>query len=462
MLSALPLLLALLVGVALGAVIGWFIRHARAAAPVDSQLEAELRRQLQDTQLELQKLRTDIGRLTTSEAEARARAQAAAALLDEQKRAHEKAHLELRDAFRVLSAEALEKAQPQLLTLADEAFKKFHAVAQGDLSGRQQAIATLVKPLEENLRAYQQSLQQSEASQVERVARLKEELQNLGQQSQMLSQQTLQLRLVLSNSQARGRWGEETLRRVVEAAGMSAHCDFTEQAHSGEGKPDLIVHLPGDRMIVLDAKVPELEFLHALESNDPARRAEALQQHATKLRATIKALADRDYPKQFPTALDYVILFMPAESLFSAALEVDPDLILWAGSRNIMLATPASLIALLRAISFSWQQHSQTENARAIIEAAQELFGRICTFTEHLERLRGGLDRATRAFNDAVGSYERSIRPSGDRLVKLGAGLATKQLLDLDPLDTVLRLPAPSEENDAELTRKSTEFGHGA
>jgi DNA recombination protein RmuC len=294
-------------------------------------------------------------------------------------------------------------------------------------------------------------LQQSETSQVQRLGQLQQELLNLGQQSQMLSQQTLQLRLVLSNSQARGRWGEETLRRVVETAGMCAHCDFTEQTHSGEGKPDLIVHLPGDRMIVIDAKVPELEFLQALDTKDPSRRLEALQQHAAKLRGTIKALADRDYPKQFPSALDYVILFMPAESLFSAALEADPDLIVWAGSRNIMLATPASLIALLRAISFTWQQHSQTENARAIVESAQELFGRICTFTEHLERIRGGLDRASKAFNDAVGSYDRSIRPSGERLIKLGAGMASKKLVELEPVETVLRLPAPSEEQEGEL-----------
>jgi DNA recombination protein RmuC len=450
MMAALPLLLALLVGVAIGVVLGWFIRQARMA-PADTQLEAELRRQLQEGQTELGHLRADLTKITAAEAEAKARAEAANALLEEQRRAQEKGHMDLREAFKALSAEALEKAQPQLLTLADQAFQKFHAKAQGDLTERQQAIATLVKPLEENLRTYQHRLQQSETNQVERVEKLKQEVQSLSQQSQMLSQQTLQLRLVLSNSQARGRWGEETLRRVVEAAGMSAHCDFREQAHSGEGKPDLIVRLPGDRMVIIDAKVPELEFLQALETNDPARRVEALQQHAAKLRGTIKALADRDYPKQFPNALDYVILFMPAESLFSAALEGDPELIVWAGSKNIMLATPASLIALLRAISFCWQQHSQTENAREIVEAAQQLFSRICTFTEHLERIRGGLDRATKAFNDAVGSYDRSIRPSGERLVKLGAGVASKQLLEIDPVETLLRLPAPPEEPELKL-----------
>ena len=157
--------------------------------------------------------------------------------------------------------------------------------------------------------------------------------------------------MVLKSNQARGRWGEETLRRVVEAAGMSAHCDFSEQTQEGEAKPDLIVRLPGDRVIIVDAKVPDLDFLNALEAADPMKRAESLAAHAAKLKATIKALADRDYPRQFPNALDYVVLFVPAESLFSAALEGDHDLIVWAAEKRILLATPASLIALLRSVA---------------------------------------------------------------------------------------------------------------
>ena len=235
---ALTLLAALLVGVALGVVLGWFIRQAKSIAPVETPMEGELRRQLQQTQSDLSQLRADLAKVTAAEAEANAKAQAVSALLDEQRRTQEKAHGELREAFRALSAETIEKAQPQLLTLADQAFQKFHAKAQGDLNARQEAIAGLVKPLEENLRTYQQRLQQSESSQVERMEKLKQEVESLSQRSQALSEQTLQLRLVLNSSQARGRWGEETLRRVVEAAGMCAHCDFIEQAHSGEGKPD--------------------------------------------------------------------------------------------------------------------------------------------------------------------------------------------------------------------------------
>jgi DNA recombination protein RmuC len=245
----------------------------------------------------------------------------------------------------------------------------------------------------------------------------------------------------LSSNRARGRWGEETLRRVVEAAGMSAHCDFSEQTQAGDSKPDLIVRLPGDRVIIVDAKVPDLDFLNAIDTADNTKRAEALLAHATKLKATVKALAERDYPSQFTNALDHVVLFLPAESLFSAALEGDQDLIVWAAGKRIMLATPASLIALLRSVSISWQQHAQTENVRAIAEAAQELYSRVCKFSEHFEKIRAGLERANSAFNEAVGSYDRMVRPSGERLLKLRGEANGKELPQVQSLDAPLRLP---------------------
>jgi DNA recombination protein RmuC len=222
---------------------------------------------------------------------------------------------------------------------------------------------------------------------------------------------------------------------------MSAHCDFDLQVKEGGSKPDLIVRLPGDRFIIVDAKVPDFDFLHALETAEPVKRAEALAAHAARLKGTIKALADRDYPHQFPSALDYVVLFVPAESLFSAALEGDHDLIIWAAERRILLATPASLIALLRSVSVSWQQHAQTENAQKIAEAAQELFVRVVKFTEHFGRLRDGLEKANGAFNDAVGSYERMVKPSGERMGRLGGPTAGKELADVPPLEATLRLP---------------------
>jgi DNA recombination protein RmuC len=272
------------------------------------------------------------------------------------------------------------------------------------------------------------------------LGEVKKQLELLSLQSASLASETQQFRMVLKSNQARGKWGEETLRRVVEAAGMSAHCDFTEQAASGDNRPDLVVRLPGDRMIIVDAKVPDFDFLNALESADTLRRADALAAHAAKLRATIKALADRDYPHEFANALDYVVLFVPAESLFSAALEADHDLIVWAAEKRILLATPASLIALLRSVSVSWQQHAQTENAQKIAAAAQEFYARVLKFTEHFERIRGGLERANSAFNDAVASFQTRVRPAGERLAELGGGLSNKELPDVPPVDPTLRL----------------------
>ncbi|MGC9941722.1 MAG: DNA recombination protein RmuC [Verrucomicrobiota bacterium] len=445
--------IAFLVGSGLGWLIGWLMGKNRApGAPADSRLENELRQQLAQREAELVSQRDQLSQTTTSLATALANQSAAEKMLFEQKQLHEQASRDaktaqektlndLRDTFKALSADALKQSAPEFLRLAEQSFGRFQETAKGDLAQRQEAIKTLVEPLKQQLETYQKNLQQNSTAQSATLGEVKKQLELLSQQSQSLATETQQFRMVLHSNQARGKWGEETLRRVVEAAGMSAHCDFTEQTQSGENRPDLTVRLPGDRFIIVDAKVPDFDFLNALETADAAKRAISLAAHAQKLRETIRSLAARDYPSQFPKALDYVVLFMPAESLFSAALESDHDLIIWAAEKRILLATPASLIALLRAVAVSWQQHAQTENAQKIAEAAQELFVRVVTFTEHLEKIRGGLETATRAFNQAVGNYESRIKPAGEKLQKLGGLSGGKELAELPPLDTTLRLP---------------------
>jgi DNA recombination protein RmuC len=351
------------------------------------------------------------------------------------------AKAQMSDHFKSLSLDVLQSNSKTFVEIAKGELEKAQLSVKGDLAQRQEAIKTLVEPLKQQLETYQQRLQQSETAQASTLGEVKKQMELLSQQSQSLAAETQQFRMVLRSNQARGRWGEETLRRVIEAAGMSAHCDFTEQTQSDDKKPDLIVRLPGERFIIVDAKVPELDFLTALDSADTTKRAEALGAHAAKLKATIKALADRDYPSQFPNALDHVVLFVPAESLFSAALEGDHDLIIWAAAKRILLATPASLIALLRSVSVCWQQHAQTENTRAIAEAAQDLYARVATFTEHFEDIRDGLEKAGDAFNKSVGSYERMVRPAGEKIQKLRAAVGEKELADVRPLDSTLRLP---------------------
>ena len=450
----LNLLVGLGIGVVLGGVVGWLLA-TRDKVPVTTAaaqpLIDELRNRSGQLQADLTETRAQLTEAKAKAAGAEAERDAARQLLETQrelnntalreaKETQQKALNDLREAFRALSAEALQKTQPEFLRLANETLAKFQESAKGDLQERQQAIATLVEPLKQHLETYQKRLQQSETAQSATLGEVKKQLETLATQSQTLSTETFQLRKVLSSNQARGRWGEETLRRVVESAGMSAHCDFSEQTQAGEGKPDLVVHLPGQRVIIVDSKVPDLDFLNTVDAADTTKRAEALAQHASKLKATIKSLADRDYPSQFANALDYVVLFLPAESLFSAALEGDQELMIWAQNRRILIATPCSLIAILRSVSLSWQQHAQTENARAIAEAAQELFTRVVKFTEHFERIRAGLERANSAFNDAVGSYERMVQPSGQRLLKLGGTASPQELAEVEPLETSLRL----------------------
>src|SRR6185436_2204812 len=271
------LLVGLGIGVVLGGAIGWLLaaRKNSAALPADSQpLIDELRHRLAQSQVELTDVRAQLSdaktRLATAEAERNAAKQLAVTERElnekaarEAKEAQQKALTDLREAFRALSAEALQKTQPEFLRLANETLAKFQESAKGDLKERHQAIATLVEPLKQHLETYQKRLQQSEVAQSTTLGEVKKQLETLAAQSQTLSTETFQLRKVLSSNQARGRWGEETLRRVVESSGMSAHCDFSEQMQAGDGKPDLIVRLPGERVIIVDSKVPELDFLSA-------------------------------------------------------------------------------------------------------------------------------------------------------------------------------------------------------
>lgn len=457
--SVLYFVIGLLGGGLLGLVTGWLL--GRKNTP-DNRLETELRQQLIQREADLSSARTELVRAQTACASAEAARGATQTMLEQQREAHErslqetraaqeKAIADLREAFRSLSAEALKQNGPEFLRLAEQNLGKFQATAQGELARREEAIKTVVEPLKQQLEIYQKQLQRAESAQASALGEVRKQLDTLAQQSVTLARETQQFRMVLKSNQARGRWGEETLRRVVEAAGMSAHCDFSEQTQAGESKPDLLVHLPGERFIIVDAKVPDLDFLAGLESMDAGHRTELLAQHAAKLKTTIKALAERDYPGQFPNSLDHVVLFLPAESLFSAALEGDRDLIVWAAERRILLATPASLIALLRSVSVSWQQYAQTQNAQKIAEAAREFYSRTAKFAEHLEKIRAGLERANGAFNEAAASFQTRVRPAGERLADLGGSVPGKQLPELLPLESPLRLmPSPEVSEKAE------------
>src|SRR5262249_22543648 len=287
----------------------------RGSSP-DARLEEELRQQLTQRTSELAQLRNELAEATRDRSAAEAGKESAEKLLIQQRELHERGLREtkeaqetvmqdLRNSFKALRLDTLRELQPQFIERVAETVGRLQEAAKGDLAQRQQAIAILVEPLKQQLETYQKRLQQAENAQATTLGEVKRQLDALAVQSQTLAQETQQFRIVLKSNQARGRWGEETLRRVVEPEGMSLCCDCSEQAQAGDGKPDLVVHLPGERVIIVDAKVPDLDFLTALEAADASRREESLASHAAKLKATIKALADRDYPSQFPNALDY-------------------------------------------------------------------------------------------------------------------------------------------------------------
>jgi DNA recombination protein RmuC len=458
-----------LMGAAMGALLD-ASRKARLGSPLERELREQLERQSARLDVALTEARDESTHRARAETEAEAARQRQRAVETEQdarlaeqkadherrleemresharslhelRTNHERALVELKESFRAISAEALKENTPAFLALARENLGKLQAESKGDLEARKKEIETLLKPLEEQLRGFHALSQQGQKSIVE----VAQQLSDLRKTNDLLASETSRFRMVLKSSQARGRWGEETLRRVVEAAGMSAHCDFDLQVSEGNARPDMIVRLPEERVIIVDAKVPDLDFVDAMESADTQTRAESLRVHATKLKQTIRELASRDYPGRFPSSLDYVVLFLPAESLFSAALEGDRELLVWAAEQRIILATPASLIALLRSVSLSWQQYSQTQNTREIADAAKELYERVAVFYDHVAKVGRALKSAGEAYNAAVGSYEHRVRPSGERLGRLDVAASGKELPDLPEAHEALRLVADGE-----------------
>ncbi len=408
-------LLWLACGTAVGLLIGWLVTRL-ATGPQVRFLASEIR----ERDAELIPLRERHEQTLVQLAAVKAAAAREAELTAQREVWLGEARDSLLHAFRALAGEALQTNNDAFLREATARFEHLMASSGKDLALREEAVRQMVGPLEQALTAYQQRLQQSELKQAEMIAALREQIAMLTEDSEKLAAQTSQLRLILSSNQARGRWGEETLRRVVEAAGMSPHCDFHEQAAGDDGRPDLLVRLPHDKKIIVDAKVPDLAFLEEAGAQTQEARVKALQDHAATVKETIRRLSARDYPRQFPGALDHVILFFPAESLFSAALEGDPELITWAASKRILLATPASFIGLLRAVALSWRQYDQDRNAKAIADAARELYKRITTMLGYMADVRSGLDKAVKGFNQMTRSYETRVRPQGEQLLEYG------------------------------------------
>jgi DNA recombination protein RmuC len=353
------------------------------------------------------------------------------------------------DRFRALSADALKSNNEQFLTLAKQTLGTYQSEARGELEKREKAVAQLVAPITEQLGKVDNRLEKLDRDRLQTTSKLDEQLRAMVMSQDRLRGETGALVAALRKPQARGRWGEMQLRNVVEMAGMVSYCDFAEQVtvHDADRtlRPDLIVNMPGGKKVVVDAKAPLQAFLDAYDATDDAARERHLAEHARLLRDHVRKLSARSYWSQFSEAPDFVLLFLPGEHFYNAALEADPTLIQQGVDQQVLIATPTTLIALLRAVHYGWQQEKVAENAREISELGRDLHTRIGTVAEHVQRLGKRLGGAVEAYNQAVGSLETRVLVSARRFSEHGVVGPDKQIAPLDPVDVVPRAPQAPE-----------------
>jgi DNA recombination protein RmuC len=421
----------------------------RRAASLDGTV-AELNKQNEALRQNLLAAQRKFESETNLRASAEKDAEAQKANLLEQRRLLEDAQNKLREAFQSLAGEALRASSDQFIELAKSKFESLHKEAQGDLEQRKVAIQSLVDPLETALKDLRAEVSRVESARQEAYGSLRSEVQLLATTSKELRAETGSLVSSLKQPQVKGKWGELTLRRAVELAGMSPHCDFLEQqsvdVEEGRLRPDLIVHLPGATQIVVDAKVPLHAFLKAVSAQSDAEYAEAMTQHASLVRDHINRLSAKEYWKQFEPTPEFVVLFVPGESFFSAALEQDGSLIEDAIDKRVVLASPTTLIALLRAIAYGWKQQLVAQNAERIKDLGKDLYERVIRFAEHLSEIAKGLERASKAYNSAVASFDSRLIPSARKFREMGVG--SSDIPQVEPIETFPRplLSTPSSE----------------
>ena len=485
------LVLIAVLAAAAGAAATWLLVHAlRRAAVVaaESRLDA-LREQLAAAASAAQHLRTErdkAAEILRAETERRATAEAGAAraaeldaavaqlngelsalkaslasaearLAAEQQSARqnmqllEEARAKLSDAFKALSSEALKSNNQAFLELAQATLQRFQQSAAGDLAARQKAIEQLTLPIRERLEKFDGKLDELERARHGAYRALTQQVDDLLKvHLPQLQRDTAGLVKALRQPQARGRWGELQLRRVVEMAGMLEHCDFREQVshtleEGGRLRPDLIVYLPGERRVVVDAKAPVDAYLEAVEAQDEAARAQALTRHARQVRDHIAALGKKAYFDQFDPTPEFVILFVPGEAFFSAALAQDPSLIEYGAQSRVIPASPTTLIALLKAVAYGWRQEALARNAQEVAALGKQLYERIATLAGHWAEVGDRLGKAVEFYNKATASLEARVLVSARKLAELKAAPADLQIATAGPIEQLPRQPQSAE-----------------
>jgi DNA recombination protein RmuC len=437
-----------LVGAALGAAVGWFLLRTKASSASAADL-ATLKERLAGKESELQKIQDAFQSQGAEHKNSRdENAQLKAALEGERRAATERlasfnrATEELSEKFKALSRDALKDNNQSFLELARATLSQFQESAKGDLDSRQKAIDQIVKPLKESLEKVDGKIGEMEKARAGAYSELREQVKSLTSSQTQLQAETGNLVKALRAPHVRGRWGEIQLRRVVELAGMLQHCDFTEQetvaTEDSRIRPDLIIRLPGNRTIVVDSKVPFDAFYESISTTDEVIRLAKLKEHARLVRSHITALSRKSYWETVQPTPEFVLLFLPGETFYSAALEHDPKLIEDGVTEKVIIATPTTLIALLKAVSYGWRQEQMAANAQEVSKLGKDLYDRLRTFTGYFSDIGRGLDRALDSYNKGVGSLEARVLVTARKFKERGA-IAGEEVETLEPIDKLAR-----------------------
>jgi len=446
--SQILLIVIFLVGAGLGGVLGWFLLRTKATSASAADL-ATLKERLAGKESELQKTQETFNYELAEHKNSRLEnVQLKAALEGERRAAQERkdsfkqAAEELSEKFKALSRDALKDNNQSFLELARATLGKFQESAKGDLELRTRAIDQLVRPLKESLEKVDGKIGELEKTRAGAYSELREQVKALATSQSQLQAETGNLVKALRAPHVRGRWGEIQLRRVVELAGMLQYCDFVEQetlaTEDSRIRPDLIVRLPGNRTIVVDSKVPFDAFYESITTTDEVVRLAKLKEHARLVRAHITALSRKSYWETVQPTPEFVLLFLPGETFYSAALEHDPKLIEDGVSDKVIIATPTTLIALLKAVSYGWRQEQMAANAQEVSRLAKDLYDRLRTFTGHFADVGKGLDRALDSYNKGVGSLEARVLVTARKFKELGA-ITGEEIETLEPIDKLAR-----------------------
>ena len=453
-------------GIIIGGMIAWFFaksrlrrQHTQELADLQvsysnqiGQLEAkargaeavvsELRHQILQKDADMNQIRTVLDTERQMKTEARTKLDAAQKGFEEQKSLIEMMKKEMTDTFNALSSAALKSSSEDFLRLASESLGKVVTDTKGRLGEHQAAMDGMIKPLYESLKRYEEQIKSMEEGRHKAYGSLEEQLRSLTSSQETLQKETSNLVSALRKPQVRGRWGEMQLRRVAELSGMSVHCDFTEQqsvdTDKGKIRPDMIVHLPMDREIVVDSKVSLEAYLDTVNAATDDEKRTRMEKHAQQVRTHMNKLASKEYWSQFRQSPEFVVLFIPGESFLGAAVEVDSSLIEDGIEKRVIIATPTTFIALLRAIAYGWRQEQVTKNAQEISDLGRQLYERMLTLVQHFETVGKSLERAIGSYNKAVGSMESRVLPSVRKFKELGV-TGSEEIPVLEKVDQVPR-----------------------